>query len=94
MAPLPAPVPTPAIALDKVKGTWDSVKNVLKWFTKLTTIQYAWSDGIIKSRQSKANNAAKKQKAETEAQRIFDEQHGDSSAKMFRRDEEWTVARW
>lgn len=44
------------------------------WFSDIVTISYAWTDGLIKSRQSKVNKAAKIERAEKEAFRIMVDQ--------------------
>lgn len=46
----------------------------MKWFSKLISTAYGWSDSIIKIRQGKANKKYKIKKAENEALRIMEEQ--------------------
>ena len=67
------PAPLHALLSD-AKGTWSRTEIMMKWFTKLVTTFYGWSDGIIRYRQNRANEKYKIQKAEEEAMRIMEEQ--------------------
>lgn len=83
MAPHPVPTPEPHAIVTHAKNAWDSISNILDWFTKIVTTSYAYSDGLIKSRQGLANNKAKIVKAEKEATKIMADQKAarDGSAK-------------
>ena len=65
----------------------------MKWFSKLITMAYGWTDGIIKARQNKANNAYKMAKAEKEALRIMEEQKVERQASVVKNlgKREWIV---
>jgi hypothetical protein len=85
----------PAVGMKEVGQTWKSLENILKWFSKLVTTHYGWSDAIIKSRQSKVNSAYKNKKANEEAERIQEEQDKREklTRKVFKRDNsEWTYS--
>jgi hypothetical protein len=67
------PVPLNPL-LSNVSSGWGKAQTIMKWFSKLVTNAYGWSDGLIKFRQKKANNAYKIKQAEKEALRIMEEQ--------------------
>ena len=46
----------------------------MKWFSRLVTKAYGWSDGLIKFRQNKVNKKYKIKQAEKQALRIMEEQ--------------------
>ena len=93
MSPIPSPSPDPSSILSNTGKTWGSLANFMSWFARLVTTGYTYSDLVIKSRQNKVNNAAKRQRAEEEATKIMEAQakrrNGDVS-KVGRRDRiEW-----
>jgi hypothetical protein len=76
----------PAHPLANAKAAWDKIEETMDWFTEIVSISYAWTDGLIKSRQSKVNKAAKIAKAEKEAFRIMmDQAAREKSAGTVRR---------
>jgi hypothetical protein len=77
MAPYPVPAPKPHAIVTHAKKTWEAISNILGWFTKIVTTSYAYSDGLIKSRQGLANNKAKIAKAEEEATKIMADQKAE-----------------
>jgi hypothetical protein len=64
----------PAHPLSNAKAAWDKLAETMDWFTDIVSVSYAWTDGLIKSRQGKVNKAAKIAKAEKEAFRIMMDQ--------------------
>src|SRR5271169_2639538 len=75
------PVPLHPL-LETAKTGWGKAEYFMKWFSKLVTMAYGWTDGIIKARQNKANNAYKMAKAEKEALRIMEEQKMERQASV------------
>ena len=72
MVPTPVPEPLAIAALaTNAKSAWDSLANVLGWFTKVVTTSYAYSDLLVKSRQDKVNSSYKTKKANDEAAKIM-----------------------
>jgi hypothetical protein len=65
-----APNPLHPVLTD-AGDTWKYTANIMKWFVKLVTSGYGWSDLIIKLRQDKANERYKIEKAEKEAAKIM-----------------------
>jgi hypothetical protein len=80
--------------LSNVKGGWNGVEFLMKWFSKLVNRAYGWTDGIIQYRQNRVNNKYKIQKAENEAYRIMAEQRaqreGNNATTLTKR----SASRW
>ena len=76
----PLPESSNSTVLPAVKGGWNQLQMLMKWFTKLVKTAYGWSDSIIKGRQKKADNRYKIEKAEKEARRIMAEQAAQRNA--------------
>jgi hypothetical protein len=68
--------------LETAKTGWGKAEFFMRWFSKLVTMGYGWTDGIIKARQNKANNSYKMAKAEKEALRIMEEQRREREASV------------
>lgn len=79
-----APTPIPKAPLHPVVETanlfWGKASGLMKWFTKLVTKAYAYSDFFIDGRQKGADQKYKFEKAEKEAFKILDEQKKQRAA--------------
>lgn len=67
MAPLPP-------LLSDAKDTWEAVKDIMDWFSKIVTTSYEYSDAIIASRQLDVDKAFARRKAEQNAKQVMLEQ--------------------
>ena len=84
------PVPLNPL-LSNVTSGWGKAQTIMKWFSRLVTNAYGWSDGLINFRQKKANNAYKIKQAEKEALRIMEEQMKErESGKKNLRKRDWS----
>ena len=80
-----------------VKDTWDVLKEIMDWFTKIVTTGYEYSDGIIASRQNDVDNEYAQRQAARQAKKIMLEQLRNRTAaagkKVTRRNIIWSGGR-